>query len=142
MSGGDTAGRIFLNIVNIIVGILICICGVLSFITFNSFNAVIIGVYEMIFGAGIVLLEVVAVPRVARLIQFYFYFSGRGLLFIFFGVLCLSGSVYSIAVVCVTVVVGIIYCMFECFSVISFPEPFVGKNRTDPKAQPGPTGQV
>ncbi|KAI0860671.1 Golgi apparatus membrane protein TVP15 [Xylaria cubensis] len=77
------------RIVNLVVGVVMILGGISQF--FNAdFNTIIIGVYVIIFGAFVGLLEFQIPPQVSRYASFMFSFIGRGIFYIFIGSILLS----------------------------------------------------
>ncbi|KAI2635095.1 Golgi apparatus membrane protein TVP15 [Xylaria nigripes] len=77
------------RIVNLVVGVIMILGGISQF--FNaSLQSVIIGVYVIIFGAFVGLLEFQIPPQVSRYASFMMSFIGRGIFYIFMGSILLS----------------------------------------------------
>ncbi|TRX98734.1 hypothetical protein FHL15_000076 [Xylaria flabelliformis] len=77
------------RIVNLVIGVVMILGGISQF--FNAtIQSVIAGVYVIIFGACVGLLEFQIPPQVSRYASFMFSFIGRGIFYIFTGSLLLS----------------------------------------------------
>ncbi|GAP82575.2 putative Golgi apparatus membrane protein tvp15-like protein [Rosellinia necatrix] len=78
------------RIVNLVVGVVMIVGGISQFFH-ATIQSVIIGVYVIIFGACVGLLEFQIPPQVSRYASFMFSFIGRGIFYIFTGSILLSG---------------------------------------------------
>ncbi|EJT50840.1 hypothetical protein A1Q1_07990 [Trichosporon asahii var. asahii CBS 2479] len=124
---------------NIAVGGLAIAGGVGSIINL-SFSSIIIGVYELIFGAGLIALELVPSAdhysaQIARYASFLHSFLGRGVFYLFLGVLMLN--YYVILYVCGTAVavVGLVYIALHFWAPFDPPSTMKPPSM-DPEAQP------
>lgn len=77
------------RIVNLAVGALMVVGGITQFFPIG-FQSSIIGVYSIIFGVSIGLLEFQIPPQVARYASFLFSFIGRGIFYVFIGCILLN----------------------------------------------------
>ncbi|KAI0421033.1 Golgi apparatus membrane protein TVP15 [Xylaria grammica] len=77
------------RIVNLVVGVIMILGGISQFFNPDT-RSIIIGVYVIIFGAVVGLLEFQIPPQVSRYASFMFSFIGRGIFYIFVGSLLLS----------------------------------------------------
>ncbi|TGJ83049.1 hypothetical protein E0Z10_g5717 [Xylaria hypoxylon] len=77
------------RIVNLVVGVIMILGGISQFFH-ASIQSIIIGVYVIIFGASVGLLEFQIPPQVSRYASFMFSFIGRGIFYIFIGSILLS----------------------------------------------------
>ncbi|KAI1193215.1 Golgi apparatus membrane protein TVP15 [Nemania serpens] len=77
------------RIVNLVVGVVMILGGVSQFFH-ASIQSIVIGVYVIIFGAFVGLLEFQVPPQVSRYASFMFSFIGRGIFYIFIGSILLS----------------------------------------------------
>ncbi|KAI1268876.1 Golgi apparatus membrane protein TVP15 [Xylariaceae sp. FL1019] len=77
------------RIVNLVVGVIMILGGISQFFG-ASFQSIVIGVYVIIFGAFVGLLEFQIPPQVSRYASFMFSFIGRGIFYIFVGSILLS----------------------------------------------------
>ncbi|KAI0159608.1 Golgi apparatus membrane protein TVP15 [Xylariaceae sp. FL1272] len=77
------------RIVNLVVGVIMILGGISQFFG-ASFQSIVIGVYVIIFGAFVGLLEFQIPPQVSRYASFMFSFIGRGIFYIFIGSILLS----------------------------------------------------
>ncbi|KAI1184800.1 Golgi apparatus membrane protein TVP15 [Nemania serpens] len=78
------------RIVNLVVAVVMILGGVSQFIFDVTFQSIVVGVYVIIFGASVGLLEFQIPPQVSRYASFMFSFIGRGIFYIFIGSLLLS----------------------------------------------------
>ncbi|KAI1339527.1 Golgi apparatus membrane protein TVP15 [Xylariaceae sp. FL0016] len=100
------------RIVNLAVGVIMILGGISQF--FNaSFQSIIIGVYVLIFGAAVALLEFQIPPQVSRYASFMFSFIGRGIFYVFVGSILLSNHWTRYVAGTVIGVVGLGYCGLE-----------------------------
>ncbi|KAI1162461.1 Golgi apparatus membrane protein TVP15 [Nemania serpens] len=77
------------RIVNLVIAVIMILGGVSQFFH-ASVQSVTIGVYVIIFGAFVGLLEFQIPPQVSRYASFMFSFIGRGIFYIFIGSILLS----------------------------------------------------
>ncbi|KAI2473008.1 COPI associated [Annulohypoxylon bovei var. microspora] len=100
------------RIVNLAVGVIMVLGGISQF--FNaSFQSIIIGVYVLIFGLGVALLEFQIPPQVSRYASFMFSFLGRGVFYVFVGSILLNNGVLRIIAGSVVGAVGLAYAALE-----------------------------
>lgn len=95
------------RIVNIIVGVLIAICGVLMFSL--GFTGFMVGIYNIIFGVVFVVLEFFAHDLVQSQAPFLFTFLGRGLTYLYLGCIVMSSYDFRLIAGVIVVVIGFIY---------------------------------
>ncbi|KAI3332108.1 COPI associated [Xylariaceae sp. AK1471] len=79
------------RIVNLVVAVIMILGGISQFFG-ATFQSIVIGVYVIIFGAFVGLLEFSIPPQVVRYASFLFSFIGRGIFYIFIGSILLSGE--------------------------------------------------
>ncbi|KAI1329754.1 Golgi apparatus membrane protein TVP15 [Xylariaceae sp. FL0255] len=77
------------RIVNLVVGVVMILGGISQFFG-ATFQSIIIGIYVIIFGAFVGLLEFQIPPQVSRYASFMFSFIGRGIFYVFIGTILLS----------------------------------------------------
>ncbi|KAJ2997167.1 hypothetical protein NUW58_g740 [Xylaria curta] len=78
------------RIVNLVIAVVMILGGISQF--FNAtIQSIVVGVYVIIFGASVGLLEFQIPPQVSRYASFMFSFIGRGIFYIFTGSILLSG---------------------------------------------------
>ncbi|RWA10053.1 hypothetical protein EKO27_g5065 [Xylaria grammica] len=78
------------RIVNLVVGVIMILGGISQFFFNVDIQSIIFGVYVIIFGAAVGLLEFQIPPQVSRYASFMFSFIGRGIFYIFVGSVLLS----------------------------------------------------
>ncbi|KAJ8122201.1 hypothetical protein ONZ43_g1545 [Nemania bipapillata] len=78
------------RIVNLVVGVIMILGGLSQFYN-PTIQSIIVGIYVVIFGACVGLLEFQIPPQVSRHASFLFSFIGRGIFYIFAGSLLFSG---------------------------------------------------
>ncbi|KAK7927731.1 Golgi apparatus membrane protein tvp15 [Apiospora marii] len=79
------------RIVNLVVAAVMVVGGIVQFFNFGV-QTLIIGIYEIIFGGAVALLEFQIPPQVSRYASFMFSFIGRGVFYIFMGSILLSSD--------------------------------------------------
>ncbi|ETS83797.1 hypothetical protein PFICI_05673 [Pestalotiopsis fici W106-1] len=87
----------------------------------NGFQSFIIGVYVILFGAAIGLLEFQIPPQVSRYASFLFSFIGRGIFYIFMGSILLGGGVLRIIAGSLVGLIGVGYAVLEFIPSIEPP---------------------
>jgi len=108
------------RIVNLVIATIATLGGIASIIGLGLQN-IVIGVYLIIFGLSIALLEFQIPPQVSRYASFLFSFIGRGVFYIFIGCLLLGEKVISNIAGGVVGVVGIAYIVLEFIPSIEPP---------------------
>ncbi|GAM20716.1 hypothetical protein SAMD00019534_038910 [Acytostelium subglobosum LB1] len=114
------------TVLNILVGILIVASGIYYFVATDFWHFVtnfVIGVYYIFFGIMIVILEIVFPARILALFGFYTYWIGKGLFFIFLGLLIIRDSGFLLFSGIVVLAVGLILCIIQFISAVSKPRP-------------------
>lgn len=84
-------------------------------------QTLIIGIYEIIFGAAVALLEFQIPPQVSRYASFMFSFIGRGVFYIFMGSILLSSDWFRGLAGSIIAFVGLAYCALEFIPSIEPP---------------------
>ncbi|KYR00267.1 hypothetical protein DLAC_03430 [Tieghemostelium lacteum] len=102
-------------ILSILVGALMLATGIYIFASsfWRSITSFVIGCYYILFGVFIILFEIIHIPQVQKFIAFYYYWIGKGLLFIFFGFLILQDHGFFLFVGIVILVVGVLLCVMH-----------------------------
>ncbi|KAB5523899.1 Golgi apparatus membrane protein TVP15 [Coniochaeta sp. 2T2.1] len=109
------------RIINLAVGVIMILGGVSQFFS-PSFKAIVIGVYVIIFGLVNGLLEFQIPPQVSRYASFLFSFIGRGIFYIFIGIIILDpASVWKIICGSIVGLVGVAYAALEFIPSIEPP---------------------
>ncbi|KAI1153209.1 Golgi apparatus membrane protein TVP15 [Nemania diffusa] len=100
------------RIVNLVVGAVMLFGGITQFIH-PTFESIILGVYVVIFGAIVGLLEFQIPPQVSRYASFMFSFLGRGIFYIITGSILLSGHPIRYVAGSIIGAVGVVYAALE-----------------------------
>ncbi|KAK8105876.1 COPI associated [Apiospora kogelbergensis] len=108
------------RIVNLVVAAVMVLGGVVQFFNFGV-QTLIIGIYEIIFGAAVALLEFQIPPQVSRYASFMFSFIGRGVFYIFMGSILLSSDWFRGLAGSIIAFVGLAYCALEFIPSIEPP---------------------
>ncbi|KAI1364477.1 Golgi apparatus membrane protein TVP15 [Xylaria arbuscula] len=100
------------RIVNLVVGVVMILGGISQF--FNAeIHSIVVGVYVIIFGACVGLLEFQIPPQVSRYASFMFSFIGRGIFYIFIGSILLSGHWTRYVAGSIVGLIGVAYTALE-----------------------------
>ncbi|KAJ1966108.1 hypothetical protein GGI12_000312 [Dipsacomyces acuminosporus] len=94
----------YFRIANLVVAVLMIIIGIVFF-TWSSFTRIMLGIYEILFGIWIIMLEVAEMAWLKKLVEFMFTWRGRGLFYIFIG--CLTLGTKAIGWVFGAVITGV-----------------------------------
>ncbi|KAK8051414.1 COPI associated protein [Apiospora rasikravindrae] len=108
------------RIVNLVVAAVMILGGIVQFFNFGV-QTLIIGIYEIIFGAAVALLEFQIPPQVSRYASFMFSFIGRGVFYIFMGSILLSSDWFRGLAGSIIAFVGVAYCALEFIPSIEPP---------------------
>lgn len=110
------------RLVNLAVGGIMVLGGISQFFPI-SFHSIIIGIYVILFGAAVLVLELVPniPPYIPRYASFLFSFLGRGLFYIFVGSIILEGHVLRIIAGTIVGFVGLGYSALEFLPQIEPP---------------------
>ncbi|KAK7981967.1 hypothetical protein PG984_009325 [Apiospora sp. TS-2023a] len=108
------------RIVNLVVAAVMVVGGIVQFFNFGV-QTLIIGIYEIIFGAAVALLEFQIPPQVSRYASFMFSFIGRGVFYIFMGSILLSSDWFRGLAGTIVAFVGVAYCALEFIPSIEPP---------------------
>ncbi|KAK3177839.1 hypothetical protein K4F52_009443 [Lecanicillium sp. MT-2017a] len=109
------------RIVNLVVAAITALGGVVSIFAFQL-QAIVIGVYMIVFGLSIALLEFQIPPQLSRYANFLFSFVGRGAFYVFLGCLLLGDKVLSKISGAVVGIIGLVYIGLEFVPSIEPPE--------------------
>ncbi|KAJ2804565.1 hypothetical protein H4R21_001592 [Coemansia helicoidea] len=96
------------RITNIVVAILMIVSGIVFF-TWKQFEHIMLGVFELLFGAWIIVFELAESPRLAQYVQFMYTWFGRGLLYVFIGCLTLGYKAFGWVFGAIIAGVGVVY---------------------------------
>ncbi|KAJ2770699.1 hypothetical protein IWQ57_002540 [Coemansia nantahalensis] len=96
------------RITNIVVAILMIVSGIVFF-TWKQFEHIMLGVFELLFGAWIIVFELAESPRLAQYVQFMYTWFGRGLLYVFIGCLTLGFKAFGWVFGAIIAGVGVVY---------------------------------
>ncbi|KAJ1333643.1 COPI associated protein [Microdochium nivale] len=108
------------RLVNLAVGVVMILGGISQFFPFG-FQSVIVGIYVIIFGLAVALLEFQIPPQVARYASFLFSFLGRGIFYIFVGSILLHDHVLRQIAGSIVGLVGVGYVALEFIPSIEPP---------------------
>ncbi|RYP54642.1 hypothetical protein DL768_000578 [Monosporascus sp. mg162] len=100
------------RLVNLAVGVIMVLGGISQFFNFG-FQSLIIGIYVIIFGLCVALLEFQIPPQVSRYASFLFSFAGRGIFYVFVGSILLNDGILRILAGSVVGIVGVAYVALE-----------------------------
>ncbi|VVT50989.1 uncharacterized protein SAPINGB_P002947 [Magnusiomyces paraingens] len=115
------------RLVNLVVGVLFILGGISQFFPV-SFQSTIIGVYVIIFGLGLILLEFRVPPLTYSYASFLFSFVGRGIFYTFIGSLLLHDHVLRIVGGSVIIFIGVVYILLEFVASIQKPYSMITPN--------------
>ncbi|KAK5121420.1 hypothetical protein LTR85_005252 [Meristemomyces frigidus] len=101
------------RIVNLAVGVFMVLGGVGQFFPHISVQAVIVGVYVIIFGLATGVLEFQIPPQVARYASFMFSFVGRGVFYLFIGCIMMGDNWWKYTAGSIVALIGIGYIALE-----------------------------
>lgn len=108
------------RIVNLAVAVVMILGGISQFFPI-SFQSVIVGLYVIIFGLAIGLLEFQIPPQVSRYASFLFSFIGRGIFYIFVGCILLHDNILRVIAGSIVGLVGVGYVALEFIPSIEPP---------------------
>ncbi|KAH7030900.1 Golgi apparatus membrane protein TVP15 [Microdochium trichocladiopsis] len=108
------------RLVNLAVGVVMVLGGISQFFPFG-FQSLIVGIYVIIFGLAVALLEFQIPPQVSRYASFLFSFLGRGIFYIFVGSILLHDHVLRIIAGSIVGLVGVGYVALEFIPSIEPP---------------------
>lgn len=100
------------RLVNLAVGVIMILGGISQFFPV-TFQGLVIGIYVIIFGCAVGLLEFQIPPQVSRYASFMFSFIGRGIFYIFVGCIMLSDNVLKAIAGSLVAIVGVGYVALE-----------------------------
>ncbi|KAI1133621.1 Golgi apparatus membrane protein TVP15 [Nemania abortiva] len=100
------------RIVNLVVGVVMILGGISQFF-YPGIHSIVVGVYVIIFGAAVGLLEFQIPAQVSRYASFMFSFLGRGIFYIFVGSIILSGHWTRYVAGSVVGLTGVAYAALE-----------------------------
>ncbi|KXJ92259.1 Golgi apparatus membrane protein TVP15 [Microdochium bolleyi] len=109
------------RLVNLAVGVVMVLGGISQFFFSFGFQSLIIGIYVIIFGLAVALLEFQIPPQVSRYASFLFSFLGRGIFYIFVGSILLNNGVLRIIAGSIVGLVGVGYVVLEFIPSIEPP---------------------
>ncbi|KAI0484692.1 Golgi apparatus membrane protein TVP15 [Xylariaceae sp. FL0804] len=101
------------RIVNLVVGVVMILGGISQFFSATISQSIVIGIYVIIFGAAVGLLEFQIPPQVSRYASFMFSFIGRGIFYLFIGSTLLSDHWTRYVAGAVIGIVGLAYIALE-----------------------------
>jgi len=120
---------ILLNIYNVSIAVMVIISSLIDFFHFWGFDSAVVDIYILAAATIIILLETVGSPRVVALLPIMKLWFGRGVLYIFLGVLCIGHYVegespFSLVVGIAVMVLGLLAIVFH-FVHVPMSTPFL-----------------
>jgi len=109
------------RLVNLGVGALMCVGGIFHIFPIG-FGSTIIGLYVFVFGLAIALLEFQIPPQISRYASFLFSFLGRGIFYIFAGMILLDNHIADIIFGSIIAIIGVGYAVLEFIPSIEPPQ--------------------
>lgn len=116
----DNLSNIF-RLVNLGVGALMVFGGISQFF-YPSVRNIVVGIYVILFGAATALLEFQIPPQLSRHASFLFSFIGRGVFYVFVGVLLLSDGALRWIAGSLVAAIGVGYAVLEFVPSIEPPD--------------------
>jgi len=111
------------RIVNLGVGAVMVLGGISQFFGGDvGLQSIILGVYVILFGLAIGLLEVQIPPQISRYASFLFSFIGRGVFYVFVGSILLHGELPRYVAGSIIGIVGVVYVVLEFIPSIEPPQ--------------------
>ncbi|KAI9683552.1 MAG: hypothetical protein M1829_004855 [Trizodia sp. TS-e1964] len=109
------------RLVNLAVGVAAVLGGITKFIH-PTFQSLVVGIYVVIFGLVIGLLEFQIPPQISRYAAFLFSFLGRGIFYVFIGSLLLDTGVLLNISAGIVGITGVGYAVLEYIPSIEPPQ--------------------
>ncbi|KFA67754.1 hypothetical protein S40285_00934 [Stachybotrys chlorohalonatus IBT 40285] len=100
------------RIVNLVVAAVTVLGGIAHFFS-PGLQSIVIGIYLILFGLAIALLEFQIPPQIPRYASFLFSFIGRGIFYIFIGTLVLGTWIVSYIAGAAVGIIGVGYVALE-----------------------------
>ncbi|QPG94870.1 hypothetical protein C2857_007181 [Epichloe festucae Fl1] len=100
------------RIVNLVVATITILGGIVS-IFMHQLQTIILGVYMLVFGLAIALLEFQIPPQISRYANFLFSFVGRGIFYVLIGGLLFGKEVLSNIAGAIVCIIGLGYIALE-----------------------------
>ncbi|KAJ2079843.1 hypothetical protein H4R24_003500 [Coemansia sp. RSA 988] len=98
----------YFRLTNLVVAILMIISAIVFF-TWSDFGRIMVGVFEIIFGIWMILVELSEMGWLTPYVQFMFTWRGRGLFYVFMGCLTLGNKTYGWVMGAIIIGIGIVY---------------------------------
>ncbi|ODV94298.1 hypothetical protein PACTADRAFT_76917 [Pachysolen tannophilus NRRL Y-2460] len=114
------------KIVNLVIGILSTLSGVSQLL--SGVQSFLLGLFIIAGGISIGFLEFKVAPQFYNYCSFFYSFIGRGIFYIFLGVLISHENILRICVGIVIIIIGIGYSILEFLPSIEPPENMQGEN--------------
>jgi len=112
------------RLVNLGVGALMAVGGIFHAVlkSEQQLSSIIVGVYIVVFGLAVALLEFQIPPQISRYASFLFSFIGRGAFYIFAGSILLDAHTVDIVFGSIIGLIGIAYVVLEFIPGIEPPQ--------------------
>ena len=125
-------------IIDLAVGVSFCIIAVRALtVSPITFETVVLGVIEFIVGITVGVVSLIRFPYLDHMAHLMYTYSGRGIVFVFFGVLGLSGDIFRYVFSAITIAVGLLYIIYGCF-VRQSPSPCIDCGSYEPSKRAPP----
>jgi len=98
------------------------VSGVFHAILERTLSSIIVGVYIIVFGLAVALLEFQIPPQISRYASFLFSFIGRGAFYIFAGSILLDHHTVDIVFGSIIGIIGVAYVVLEFIPSIEPPQ--------------------
>jgi len=114
--------------------------GGIAHLVYHSFASIIIGIYAILFGLIVAVLEFYPLPDerhavLYRHVSFFYSFVGRGIFYLLFGVLLLDHYVVAYVFGAILGFEGLVFCALQLVPIYELP-PSMHPPITDSDAQP------
>ncbi|KAH8792866.1 golgi apparatus membrane protein tvp15-like protein [Hyaloscypha sp. PMI_1271] len=110
------------RLVNLGVGALMAVGGIWHIFPNHYISDIIVGIYVLLFGLAVALLEFQIPPQISRYASFLFSFIGRGIFYIFCGSILLEHNTMDIIFGTVIGIIGVAYVVLEFIPSIEPPQ--------------------
>jgi len=110
------------RLVNLGVGALMAVGGLFHAILDHTLSSIVVGVYIVVFGLAVALLEFQIPPQISRYASFLFSFVGRGAFYIFAGSVLLDDHTVDKVFGSIIGIIGVAYIVLEFIPSIEPPQ--------------------
>ncbi|KAJ2614539.1 hypothetical protein H4S08_001656 [Coemansia sp. RSA 1365] len=98
----------YFRLTNLVVAILMIVSAIVFF-TWSNFGRIMVGVFEIIFGIWMIMIELFDMSWFTPYVQFMFTWRGRGFFYVFMGCLTLGNKTYGWVMGAIIIAIGIVY---------------------------------